>query len=409
MRILHLISQRPDSTGSGIYIQEMIDASARNGYENRLVAGIQEGQLPTLTQIPRENCSFVEFGSDSLPMQIVGMSDVMPYPSNRFRDLSREEVSRYEHSFACAITPVISAFQPHILHSHHLWLLSSLTARMFPRIPLVTTCHGTGLRQFRTCPHLQSRVLSGCRHIQAILALSEPQKEEITKLYQLPAERITVAGGGYNNRLFFQERKPSTPPLRLLYAGKLSDAKGVPWLLKALAGMDGDAYHLDLVGGGDGTEYDGCLELAEKLETAVTVHGSLPQDQLASRMRKAHVMVLPSLFEGLPLIMLEAIASGCRVIATDLPGTREIAGRLNTSYIRLVPCPRLHQVDKILPEAEALFVIELRQALNDAARAVRQEPDLSLTPLQHGIRHFSWEQVFARTQAVYQRVLTATF
>jgi glycosyltransferase involved in cell wall biosynthesis len=338
-------------------------------------------------------------------MQIVGMSNVMPYASTRFCDLSADNIACYENSFAVKILQALSLFQPDIIHSHHLWLMSSLTARLFPHIPIVTTCHGSDLRQFHNCPHLQKRVLSGCKHLTAVLALSDAQKEEIAEIYTFPTEKITVVGGGYNNRLFFHEKKPSPQPIRLLYAGKLSRAKGVPWLLEAISTMDPDSYHLDLVGGGAGEEYDHCLRLAGKPGVTVTVHGAVPQSELASLMRKAHIMVLPSLFEGLPLIMLEALASGCRVIASRLPGTQEIASVANTPYITLVPLPELNNVDSIKAADEAQFTRHLSQALHSATEAVRLEPDLDLTPLRHTLDHFNWNQVFTRTETVYYKAL----
>ncbi len=405
MRILHLISQRPDSTGSGIYIQEMINASVRNTHTNALVAGIQTGSYPSLTSIDANNCIFIEFGNGALNMPIVGMSDVMPYASTRFCDLSPDDIAYYENSFAEKISKAVSLFQPEIIHSHHLWLMSSLTARVFPHIPIVTTCHGSDLRQFHNCPHLRKRVLSGCRHLTEILALSEAQKEEIAKCYTFPTNRITVVGGGYNTKLFFQEKKPSPQPVRLLYAGKLSKAKGVPWLLKAITTMDQSSYHLDLVGSGAGEEYNHCLHLAGQKGISVAVHGAIPQVKLASLMRKAHIMVLPSLFEGLPLIMLEALASGCRVIASKLPGTQEIASIINTEYITLIPLPERDNVDEIKPEDEVHFTRNLSQALHSSTQAARLESDLNITLLRQQLDHFSWDQVFARTEAVYNKAL----
>jgi glycosyltransferase involved in cell wall biosynthesis len=405
MRILHIISQRPDSTGSGIYIQEMIDASRRNNHSNALVAGIQLGEHPSLSLTEDHHCNFVEFGNDTLAMQIVGMSDVMPYASTRFRDLSENDIACYENSFADKISQAISIFQPEIIHSHHLWIMSSLTARLFPHIPIVTTCHGSDIRQFQNCPHLQKRVLSGCKQLTAVLALSEAQKEEIAQLYTYPSEKITVVGGGYNNRLFYQEEKPSPVPVRLLYAGKLSRAKGVPWLLKAIATLDSGSYHLDLVGGGHGEEYDHCLKLAEEQRESVTVHGAVPQAELAELMRKAHVMVLPSLYEGLPLIMLEALASGCRVIASKIPGTRKIASVINTPYIELVQLPERNNVDEIQTEDEVHFTRNLSEALRSSIDAARFKSDLDIIPLRHKLDHFSWDQVFTRTEATYYKAL----
>ena len=73
----------------------------------------------------------------------MGMSDVMPYPSRRFTDLSPREVEAYEWSFADRLLDVARKFQPRIIHSHHLWLVTAVARQMLPHLPLVATCHGS--------------------------------------------------------------------------------------------------------------------------------------------------------------------------------------------------------------------------------------------------------------------------
>ena len=85
----------------------------------------------------------------------------MPYPSRRFSDLSPPEVEAYEWGFADRLLDVVAGFQPQVIHSHHLWLLTAVARQMFPHLPLVATCHGSDLRQFHFCPHLRPRVLAG--------------------------------------------------------------------------------------------------------------------------------------------------------------------------------------------------------------------------------------------------------
>jgi hypothetical protein len=87
VRILHLLSQRPECTGSGIYLQNIIDQAAAAGHRNFLVAGIPLDSPPRLACIDGEHCSFVTFSGGDLPFPVPGMSDVMPYASSRFRDL----------------------------------------------------------------------------------------------------------------------------------------------------------------------------------------------------------------------------------------------------------------------------------------------------------------------------------
>ncbi|WP_054699834.1 glycosyltransferase [Desulfosarcina cetonica] len=320
LKILHVLSQRPDSTGSGVYVQALLREAAGNGHRNFLVAGIQAGSPPELTCIDPNDCRFVTFNGGDIPFTITGMSDVMPYESTRFGDLSSAQHDAYEKAFSRHLQAAATLFQPDIIHSHHLWLVTALTRRLFPHIPLVTTCHGSDLRQFQNCPHLRQRILSECRAIDAVMALSHAQKQDIVQLYGISPDRVHVVGAGYNDQRFTPAPKPLPVPVQVVYAGKLSHAKGVPWMLEALAGIDQPEWHLHLVGGGSGSEKAHCLALADRLGTRVTIHGPVSQQRLAEIMQSSHLFVLPSLFEGLPLVILEALASGCRIIATGLPG-----------------------------------------------------------------------------------------
>jgi len=402
LKILHLLSQRPDSTGSGFYIQAMLREAKAKNHDNYLIAGIQSDQAPVLKCISKQNCSYVRFGGDDISYRIVGMSDVMPYQSKRFCDLTKDDLFEYENCFEKKIKNVVKRFKPDIIHTNHLWILSSLARRIFPDLPIVTTCHGSDLRQFQKCSHLQKKVLSGCSKLDAVMALHEAQKKEIERLYNFPSDRIYVVGAGYNELLFSQSLKPEPRPIQLVYAGKLSRAKGVPWLLRSLSNIDYPSWQLHLVGGGSGEEKKECLNLAQNLGGRVQTYGAIPQQQLAKIMKQSHIFILPSFYEGLPLVVLEAFASGCRVIATDLPGIIEIFRNIkNTNYIRLVKTPRLHSIDSPLPEDEKVFEKNLENALKEQMSAAINQPMIDLSPLNEEIAFFSWKSVFERVEKVY--------
>ena len=403
IRILHVISQRPDSTGSGIYLQAILRQSARRGYDNALVAAIQAGCRPALPGVRVENCHFAEFPVGSSET-IVGMSDVMPYPSRRFQDLDPEALRQYLEIFAAHVSRAVSAHRPDIIHSHHLWLLSSIIKKHVPDIPLITSCHGSDLRQFRLCTHLRGRVREGCSRIDRILALSAEQKEEIMANYQVPETKIDIAGAGYDTDIFHRgDRSEEPAPPTILYAGKLSRAKGVPWLLKAVGEIGRQRCRLHLVGGGSGTELMECLEAAAELASGCSLHGMVSQHELSSLMRRSSIFVLPSLHEGLPLVVLEALACGCTVIATDLPGTREIQKHLQTRQLLLIEKPAVVDTVATRLADENQFVASLRcsieQALDRQKSGIARQSELS---------HFSWESVFGRIEKTWHEILDRT-
>jgi hypothetical protein len=150
LRILHLLSQRPDSTGSGIYVQAMMREATACGYDNYLVAGIQSDGCDVTEYIAQKNAMYVTFHNADVSYQIPGMSDVMPYESTRFCDLSEEDLCEYETAFSEILRHAVSRFKPDIIHSHHLWIVSSVAIKSIGRWQrgrkraLPWTCKGTG-------------------------------------------------------------------------------------------------------------------------------------------------------------------------------------------------------------------------------------------------------------------------
>ncbi len=406
LKILHVISQRPDSTGSGIYVQAMMREAAENGHDNFLVAGISSSGCSEMEHIKEDKCIFINFCNADVSYHIPGMSDVMPYESTRFCDLSEEDLLKYEGCFSKSLRNAVDRFKPDIIHSHHLWIVSSMTRRLFPDIPVVTSCHGSDLRQFQNCGHLQERVLKGCRNIDAVAALSKAQKDEIVRLYNITPEKIVVAGAGYDNSLFYPGKKPPPDPVQIVYAGKLSNAKGVPWLLRSLNSMKSLPWQLHLAGSGTGPEKEYCLELAKELGKKVRIHGALPQSELAAIMRRSHILALPSFFEGLPLVIFEGLASGCRIVATDLPGTNELIGDSEADFISLVGPPRLRFTDQPYKEDVPVFEQNLLDAVQYQVNAACSCRQIDLSVIQKTLDAYTWKGVFKKVEEVYLKCLT---
>jgi glycosyltransferase involved in cell wall biosynthesis len=406
MKILHLISQHPESTGSGFYLRNVIRQAVATGHRNFLVAGISGHQYPALDGIDPGACRFVRFGGEHLSFAIPGMSDVMPYPSTRFCDLTPDQLAAYDQVFAETIVSAAGDFSPDIIHSHHLWLASSLARRVLPDVPMVTSCHSTDLRQLQQCPHLGARVLSECRKIDRVLALGHDQAGKIGILYDIPAARIDLVGGGYDDELFMYGKKEPMVPVHLLYAGKLSFAKGVDWLLRTFIALSDQNLHLHLAGSGSGEEAATCLELAEYAGTAVTVHGGMSQRELAELMRRCHIFILPSFYEGLPLVLLEALASGCRLIATDLSGCRELLAEAGSDLVTFIGLPKMTAIDRPDPKDRHILEAHLAAAITDMADRVRLIPSTSVEELSRITTKYSWQAVFQRILRSYEKAMT---
>jgi glycosyltransferase involved in cell wall biosynthesis len=217
--------------------------------------------------------------------------------------------------------------------------------------------------------------------------------------------RVPVMAGGYDHTLFQKGNKPMGEPVELVYAGKLCRAKGVPWLLKSLGKLEEMPFRLHLAGSGTGVEKQICLDLAKVLGQKVIYHGTLSHGDLARLMGRCHLFVLPSFFEGVPLVLMEALACGCRLLTTDLPGVRDLLSPAEGRMIRFFNLPPLKNMDTPHERDEPDLEERLAMALKGVIKEILEnsEPDAHL--IESRSRPYTWNKVFARIESVYQSVI----
>ena len=402
MKILHVLGQRPGMTGSGFYLESIIGQCREHGCKTFKVAGVPPDERASAHGSRNPDAAYVYFESEALDFPVPGMSDVMPYNSSLFSQLKGSRLAAYKESFARTLRQAVRKFDPEVVHANHLFLLTALVRELFPRVPVVATCHGTELRQYHNCPHLRDYVKRNCRQLDRIIALTADQKAEIEQTYDIASDRITVIGGGYDETLFNRAPKPTTGPVHILFAGKFNRSKGLPWLLKTLFKMTGHDWHLHLAGSGHGPEFRECLDLAARLGSKVTNYGFVNHRRLAEIMKKVHIQVLPSFFEGLPLVLFEGLASGCRIITTDLAGFGEVLGKANRDTIDLIQLPPLETIDRPFKEDETRLEKKLHDSILRMMAAARQSPDYHDPRADEIASRYTWSRVFKSTLAVYQ-------
>lgn len=127
------------------------------------------------------------------------------------------------------------------------------------------------------------------------------------------------------------ERPPGPPiPLRqegevrLLFVGRLAPVKGLRVLLAAMAHLAAELPQLRLVLVGDGPDRAGLEAAAAPLGERVVFTGYLSQEEVARAMQGCDICVLPSFAEGVPVVLMEALASSKPVIATQVAGVGEL-------------------------------------------------------------------------------------
>lgn len=392
MKILSITAQRPNSTGSGVYLTGIVNGFAGLSERQAVVAGIEEGET---VDLPEGAVFFpVCYKSDELPFPVLGMSDEMPYESTRYRDMNAKMTEQFRTVFLKKVKEAVDYLKPDLILCHHLYYLTALVREAFPRHRVAGICHGTGLRQMKKISFMREYISSQVQKLDEIYALQANQKKEISKVYGVDEQKIKIIGTGYNSHIFYppDEKEDGRDHKKvLIFAGKLSEKKGVMSLLRSLeyVGLPADALRVVLAGGaGSREEHEIVRGLSKRCPYEVVETGRLPQEQLASEFRKADVFVLPSFYEGLPLVILEAMACGLKVVATKLPGISEwLDEYVPDNGIRYVLPPGFRNADE--PEKAELPAFEkmLGETIQEAVEGREQRVD---------VRRLSWEAVCQR-------------
>ncbi|MCP4022179.1 MAG: glycosyltransferase family 4 protein [Desulfobacteraceae bacterium] len=156
----------------------------------------------------------------------------------------------------------------------------------------------------------------------------------------------------------------------------------------------------DFTGSGTGVEKEECLALAGRFGKQVKVHGPLSHQDLAVLMRQSHIFILPSFFEGLPLVLMEALASGCRIITTSLPGSREVLGESGNSMVKMVALPELETIDTPFEKDRQYLETILAKSIEQVVNTVMKHHQPDMKTAQKLTEKYTWEKVFSRIENV---------
>ena len=268
---------------------------------------------------------------------------------------------------------ILNRWRPWLLHSHmfHANLLARAVRLVCPVPALVCTIHsmaesGRASRRIRL-RDLAYRVtdpLADCA-----VAVSHAAAERHAGGGAVPREKLRVIPNGVDTTLFRPDPERRARLRRelgvagefvWLAAGRLMWKKDYPTLLRALAGQRGAV----LLIAGEGPQEAELRDLARGL--AVDARFLRRRADIPALMNAADGLVLSSVVEGLPMVLLEAAASGLPAVATDAGGTREAVAEGETGFI--VPCANPAALAAAMSRMAAFSPAE-RQRISAAARA----------------------------------------
>ena len=404
MKILHVLAQLPTRTGSGVYFSNMIQGFQKHGHEQKSIFAVQDGYqciiLEDKDQYP------VTFKTEKLPFPIVGMSDVMPYENTTYSSMTDDMLNVWIGAFKSKLLEIKKDYNPDIIFAHHLWILTSLVRQVFPDTKIIGICHNTDLRQARMNPHLKQKYVQNIHELDYVFSASDQQKHEIVQVYGMEKEKIIAVGGGFNGDIFYpsKEKQPSDI-IRLVFSAKIDPSKGIYELIEVYKSLGLKGITLDIIGNPD-------KENKQKIESyigndeSIRIYNVKDQIALGEELRKKHIFLMPSYFEGLGLMAIESLASGLYVVTTEIEALMSLLGNeiKESGIIKYVPLPRIYDTDKPLEEDLPRFKTNLKEAILEQIQKVREGRECH-KEMEEKIKSFSWDGLVDKMNNIIKSIV----
>jgi glycosyltransferase involved in cell wall biosynthesis len=163
---------------------------------------------------------------------------------------------------------------------------------------------------------LESRLY---RLADAAAVTSRADKKYIQTEYNIEPDNISVIPNYIDTESFQPNSDIQKYDNRIIFVGRLNTQKNLRVLIQALAGS---GIQLDIIGSGE--EKEGLESLAMQNSVTLSFLGNIPNNELPEKLAQYPLFVLPSLYEGMPKTLLEAMSCGLACVGTDVPGINEV-------------------------------------------------------------------------------------
>jgi glycosyltransferase involved in cell wall biosynthesis len=386
MRILYLQTFPFYGSGSGTYARFL---AAQVGKRHKVAILAPDKRSPKRTKLYELKMPFK-----------VAFTGHPEWPNCRlYEDLTPPEITRIYEVFLRSTHKTVDDFKPDIIHVHHAYPFSWAARAIYSlyKINYVVTVHGSELPTAGKAKVYKSLTIEAMRRAKKIIPNSYWTRDWFLDVYgeELRKKNRVIAPGVSLNR--FNPDLPVGPIERrygiapedniVLFAGKLTEYKGVKYIIRAAKKIDAKVYIL-----GQGPEEKALKKYAKdiKASNVYFVDHLADTEELNRFYNRADVFVAPSVWdEPLGLVILEAMACRTPVVVTRKGGI-PLAVKDNYNGVFIRPRNSTHIVEEV---NMLLKDDEKRRKMGERARAIVE-------------KRFSWHDIAHKFELLYQRSRT---
>ena len=198
-------------------------------------------------------------------------------------------------------------------------------------VPAVVKLHGSDMNVVARWPGPRRLLEWALPRAERVVAVSQPLADSAAELGVAPSRIDLVPNGVDRDSFHPRDRAAARAELGLdqsrplvLYVGHVTEQKGTFDLVRAFAAGRERLRNAELVVVGDGSGLTDCRALAEQLGVRAAFVGAQPHERIPTWLGACDLLALPSWNEGMPNVVLEALASGRRVVATRVGGIPDV-------------------------------------------------------------------------------------
>lgn len=267
-------------------------------------------------------CSLYDKGEIGLEMEKLGIEVVC----------LQKAKNRFDWTIVRDIYRLIKEKNTKIVRTHRYNAnLYGRLAAILARVPcIIASVHNIYMRDRKINRRIVNHILS--RLTDYVVAVSETVKKDIVRYDAIPLSKIKVIFNGVDMNRFLNAHGAATRrefniPLSaglIGSVGRLTDQKGLTYLLEALSEVIRTHPETMLLLVGDGERKDELKAHVERLHIQENVIFAGWRGDIPEILNALDIFAFPSLWEGLPNALIEAMAAGKPIVATDIPPIREL-------------------------------------------------------------------------------------